>query len=301
MNDSDCLIIGGGIAGLQAAVQLGRYQHNVTVIDKGYGRSTLCRSYHNILGWPDGVSGDQLRALGRMQAERLGVRFINDEALRAVQVDSGFEVTLRSGASLRSSKLLLATGVLDRFPPLPGLEQCLGLTIYVCPDCDGYEVSGRRTIVLGSGDAGARMALTLTYWTDRIVYVNHECQPVSGDLIHKLEERQIPKIDAPIAAVQTKGEGRFTGLHLADGRTVPGERGFIAFGGNEVLSDLAQQLGVERLENRHIITNPRTMETNIRGVYAAGDVAVHAEQVTVAMGEGSLAAIWIHKALIGAG
>lgn len=71
MNDSDCLIIGGGIAGLQAAVQLGRYQHNVTVIDKGYGRSTLCRSYHNILGWPDGVSGDQLRALGRMQTERL--------------------------------------------------------------------------------------------------------------------------------------------------------------------------------------------------------------------------------------
>jgi len=300
MDYDDCLIIGGGIAGLQAAIQLGRYKHRVTVVDRGYGRSTLCRSYRNILGWPDGVSGEELRKLGRKQAEQLGVRFVTGEAIRVAAVESGFEVTLRTGERFRASKLLLATGVLDRFPPIPGLESCLGLTIYVCPDCDGYEVSGRRTIVLGSGDAGARMALTLTYWTEAIVYVNHECQRVSDELCGHLADKNIPMIAQPIAVAITEGDGRFTGVQLADGRTITGERGFIAFGGNQVLSDLAQQLGVERLENHHIVTNPRTMETNIRGVYAAGDVSVHAEQVTRAMGEGSLAAIWIHKALIGA-
>jgi len=154
MDYEDCLIIGGGIAGLQSAIQLGRYKHRVTVIDRGYGRLTLCRSYHNILGWPDGVSVEKLRRLGRKQAEQLGVRFVAGEAIHAAAVDSGFEVTLRSSESFRSCKLLLAAGVLDRFLPVPGLESCLGLTIYVCPDCDGYEVSERSGAATWCGTVG---------------------------------------------------------------------------------------------------------------------------------------------------
>ena len=76
MEQYDSMIVGGGIAGLQAAIQLGRYEHRVLVIDAGYGRSTLCKSYHNLLGWPDGVSGEELRRLGRLQAEKLGVTFV---------------------------------------------------------------------------------------------------------------------------------------------------------------------------------------------------------------------------------
>ncbi len=298
MKTYDCLIIGGGIAGLQAAIQLGRYEHDVHVIDKGYGRSTLCRSYHNVLGWPDGVSGEHLRQLGRQHAEKLGVTFEEGEVIEAAKTDNGFRVTLRSGDVYEASKLLLATGVMDRFPPLPGLDHCLGISIYVCPDCDGYEVKGKRTIVLGSGNVGASMAITLTYWTDRILYINHEKKSVSPAWQQKLQSKGIEWIEQKIAAVLSDDAGNFFGVQLEGGETVPGERGFLAFGGNLVFSELAEQLGVERLENRHIVTNARTMETNVPGVYAAGDIAVHAEQVTVAMGEGSLAAIWMHKSLM---
>lgn len=95
----DCIIVGGGFAGLQAAIQLGRYGHRVKVVDKGYGRSTLCRSYRNLIGWPDGVSGQKLRRLGQLQAQRLGVEFVQDEALAAARDGETFEVALYGGGS----------------------------------------------------------------------------------------------------------------------------------------------------------------------------------------------------------
>lgn len=312
--DADGIIVGGGIAGLQAALQLGRYGYRVLVIDAGRGRSTLCRSYHNVLGWPDGISGPELRRLGRQQAEAVGVRFVLDEILEAVMLPvkkgGGFRLTGKvvegsrdpvgpGGSQYVGRVLLLATGILDRFPNLPGLECCLGKSVYVCPDCDGYEIKGHKTIVLGAGDVGANMALTLTHWSERLVYVNHEQSDVKLVSLQELERHGIEYIAEPIERVLESDDGCFEGVQLSTGRIVAGERGFIAFGGNRVHSDLARQLGVERLENRHIVTDPRTKMTNVSGVWAAGDVAVHAEQVTIAMGEGSQAAIWMNKLLSG--
>ncbi|WP_127581457.1 NAD(P)/FAD-dependent oxidoreductase [Paenibacillus koleovorans] len=301
---ADGLIVGGGIAGLQAALQLGRYGHSVLVVDAGRGRSTLCRSYHNVLGWPDGISGMELRRIGRQQAEAVGVRFADDEIVKAERhaYDGrpGFRLTGgRSGSVYEGRVLLLATGIMDRFPELPGLEPCLGKSVYVCPDCDGYEIRGRRTIVLGAGSVGAAMALTLSHWSDDIVYVNHERSEVEPKLLRRLEEQAIPYIAAPIERVLESEDGCFEGVVLGgnEQRTIEAERGFIAFGGNRVHSDLCEGLGVERLENRHISTDPRSKMTNVPHVWAAGDVAVHSEQVTIAMGEGSQAAIWMNKAL----
>ena len=107
--------------------------------------------------------------------------------------------------------------------------------------------------------------------------------------------------DGPIERVLTEGdaaEGRFRGVRLSGGEVIEADCGFVAFGGNEVRSDLARQLKVERMENRHIVTDPRTKMTSVPGVWAAGDVAVHSEQVTIAMGEGQQAAIWMHKWLL---
>jgi len=294
----DCIIIGGGIAGLQAAIQMGRYEHSVLVVDSGQGRSSLCRSYHNLLGWPDGISGEQLRALGRKHAESLNVQFVQDEIVDAVKENGHFRLSGRAnGPVYEGLTLLLATGVMDRFPDLPGLKPCLGLTVYVCPDCDGYEIRGRKTIVMGSGDAGAKMALALSERTADLTYVNHERRDIDEKWIQRLKERRIPLVNIPIVSVIQHNDGQFAGVKLASGETLGAERGFIAFGGNEVKSRLAAKLGVERMENRHIITDPRTKMTSVPGVWAAGDVCVHSEQVTIAMGEGSQAAIWIHKAL----
>lgn len=298
----DCIIIGGGIAGLQGAIQMGRYKHRVLVIDKGRGRSTLCRSYHNVLGWPDGISGPELRRLGRLQAERLGVEFAESEVTGASRTPDGFALQLDSGQRApQAATLLLATGIMDRFPPLEGLECCLGETVYVCPDCDGYEVSGRETVVMGSGEVGASMALTLRYWTSTLTYINHEADsaPLSGKTADQLKEAGIAYLPQPIAEIVSDApSGRLQGVKLEGGRMLTAERGFIAFGGNQVHSGLADQLGIERLENKHIVTDPRSKQTNVPGIWAAGDVGVHSEQVTIAMGEGSQAAIWIHKELL---
>ncbi len=299
----DAVIIGGGIAGWQAAIQLGRYKHEVLVIDAGYGRSTLCRNYHNILGWPQGISGLELRELGKNHATQLGVSFINDEVLSIDKKEEGFVMKLKqdiedeTNQKTISKTILLATGVLDRFPNLPGLVNCLGRSIYICPDCDGYEASGKRTIVLGSGNAGASMAISLTYWTDNIVYINHEQKKIDLSYKERLREHSIEVRSQPIGEVIEK-QGYFEGMIFVDGEMIYGDKAFIAFGHNHVKTDLAHQLGVERMENNHIVTDPRTKMTNIPHVWAAGDIGVHSEQVTIAMGEGSQAAIWMHKSLL---
>ncbi|NEW08285.1 NAD(P)/FAD-dependent oxidoreductase [Paenibacillus sp. SYP-B3998] len=301
MEHYDCVIVGGGIAGLQAAIQLGRYEYRVLVIDAGSGRSTLCRSYHNLLGWPDGVSGEELRKIGRQQAERLGVIFAEDEVVQAVakgKLGTGFELWGKSGKGYEALTLLLATGLMDRMPELPGLKSCLGLTIYVCPDCDGYEIKDKRTIVMGSGNAGASMALMLSRHTPYLTYINHEQRPIHNKNMSELKHKGILYVDEDIHEVIAGADGKIRAVRLASGRQIEAERGFIAFGGNEVKSDLARQLGAERMENRHIVTDSRSKMTSVPFVWAAGDVGVHAEQVSIAMGEGSQAAIWMNKALL---
>lgn len=293
----DCMIIGGGIAGLQAAIQLGRYSvHNVLVIDAGYGRSTLCRQYHNLLGFPEGISGEELRSRGRRQAASYGVKFVQDTVTEAKKRDEGFKVKTLSGQTYSGRTLLLATGVLDRYPDVPGLVPTLGLSVYVCPDCDGYEIEGRKTVLMGAGDTGAKMALLLIQRTRDLTYINHEQTSVAASLLKQMEEQGIRYEEGAIAEVQ-QSEGFIRSVKLQDGRSFTVERGFIAFGGNEVHSGLAAQLGVRISENRHVEANPRTKQTNVPGVWVAGDLGLHAEQVSVAMGEGSISAIWIHKAL----
>jgi thioredoxin reductase (NADPH) len=296
----DCIIVGGGIAGLQAAIQLGRYGHKVLVIDSGHGRSTLCQSYHNLLGWPEGISGEKLRKLGRVHAESYGIDFIEDIVTQVRKSELGFDFMLEiSNERYESRTLLLATGVLDRFPAFPELIPCLGLTVYVCPDCDGYEIRDRRTIVMGSGETGAEMALILHAYTQDLVYINHEMQFVKEATLHKLKLKEISYFAEAMEGIRTNPEGHFQGVQLQKGRFIEAERGFIAFGGNEVRTQLAEQLGIKRINNKHIITDPRSKMTSVPNVWAAGDVGIHAEQVSVAMGEGSLSAIWIHKALEG--
>ena len=331
----ECAIIGGGIAGLQAAIQLGRYRHSVVVADAGDGRSSLCRGYHNLLGFPDGVSGETLRRAGREQASRYGVTFIGGvaaavrrepaggsaagvkRAAKPEREDSGngrsgggsdggagdasredgvFVVTLEGGAEVRALRLLIATGVKDRIPDWPELGPCLGITVFICPDCDGWETIGRRTLVLGAGDAGANLALELTPWTRDIVYVNHELKALDPAAAVRLREAGIPMFETPVARLLAD-EGRLRGVRLADGAELEAERAFLGFGGNEVRSSLAAMLGARLSSSRHIEVDPRTKLTSVPHMWAAGDVTVHSEQTAIAMGDGLQAAIWMHKSL----
>ncbi|WP_334072801.1 MULTISPECIES: NAD(P)/FAD-dependent oxidoreductase [Paenibacillus] len=296
--EHDCIIVGGGIAGLQAAIQLGRYDtHRILVLDAERGRSVLCRNYRNILGFPEGISGADLRKRGRRQAESLGVLFQRAEVIKAERMEETFKLTDEAGNTYSARTLLLATGITDCIPEIAGITDVLGSTVYICPDCDGHEIQDRDTVLMGAGDAGADMALILAERARSLVYINHEAIPVTADRMARLRAAGVQYETGRISEVVAKEGDRIHTVVLEDGRCFAAERGFIAFGGNRVHSELAGQLGVELSGNRHAVTDPRSKKTNIKGVYAAGDLGIHAEQVTVAMGEGSLAAIWIHKAL----
>lgn len=293
----DCIVVGGGIAGLQAAIQLGRYCHNVLVIDSNYGRSNLCHAYHNILGWPDGVSGLILRETGKSQAEQLDVQFIEEEVVEIEKQGGQFILYSKASKPFYGKRVLIATGVMDRLPPFPNLYPCLGISVYVCPDCDGYEVKNKRALVLGSGNVGANMALTLTYWTDELIYINHEKKAIDANILQQLKDKKIELYQEEIKEIIADGSA-IQGVYLENGKKIAANRAFVAFGGNAVHSSIAEKLGVELHKNKHILVDPRTKMTNIEHVWAAGDVVAHSEQVTIAMGEGLQAAIWIHKSLL---
>lgn len=297
MREYDCIIVGGGLAGLQAAIQLGRYSsHQVLVVDAGEGRSTLCRTYHNILGFPEGVSGEELRSKGRMQAEKTGVAFEKDRIVKAERVGEQIQLTGSSGTLYSARTVLLATGLSDRFPAIPGLRPTLGRSVYVCPDCDGYEIQDRRTILLGSGEAGANMAMILIERTNDLLYINHEQKPISAELHRSMKEAGVRYLEAAVQEVQQTEDGYITGVLTEDGQIYESERGFIAFGGNRVHFELAEQLGAVIADNKHVEADHRSLQA-APNVWIAGDLGLHAEQATVAMGEGSIAAIWIHKEL----
>ncbi|MGV2884012.1 NAD(P)/FAD-dependent oxidoreductase [Paenibacillus taichungensis] len=297
MREHDCIIVGGGLAGLQAAIQMGRYAcHRVLVVDAGEGRSTLCRTYHNILGFPEGVSGEELRSKGRMQAEQTGVSFEKDRIIKAGRRGEQIQLFGSSGSEYMAKTVLLATGLTDRIPAIPGLRPTLGRTVYVCPDCDGYEIQDQRTILLGAGEAGANMAMVLIQRTTELLYINHEQSPISAELHRSMKEAGVRYLEAAVQEVQQMEDGHITGVLTEDGQIYESERGFIAFGGNRVHYELAEQLGAVIADNKHVEANPRSMQA-APNVWIAGDLGLHAEQATVAMGEGSIAAIWIHKAL----
>ncbi|OWR28356.1 pyridine nucleotide-disulfide oxidoreductase [Saccharibacillus sp. O23] len=294
----DCIIIGGGIAGTQAAIQLGRYSaHKVLVIDSGYGRSSVCHTYHNIIGWPEGVTGEDLRQTGRKQAEALGIEFLEQTVTETARDGERFIVTTGDGQRFSAHTLLLATGMMDRYPDIPGLREALGYSVYICPDCDGYEIVDRKTVLIGSGEHGSGMAVLLAERTPHLTYVNHERAPIEKRLIDNLRKHGIEYEEQPVTEVRVDDDHDIRSVVLEDGRVLEADRGFIAFGGSHVRTELADQLGITLEGNRHIKTDPRTKMTDVEGVWAAGDIGLHSELSTIAMGEGTQAAIWIHKKL----
>src|SRR3954465_12187990 len=165
----DVAIVGGGPAGLSAALWLARYLHSVVLIDSGDPRNWETRGVNGFLG-SQGIKSPDLRKCGRDDAERFGAKLIAAVVDKVDNVNSErFVLTLQSGEEIESRRLLLAIGIKDVWPRIPGLADCYGETVHVCPDCDGYEIRGCKTIVVGVGRKAVGMALALANWTDRIV------------------------------------------------------------------------------------------------------------------------------------
>lgn len=294
----DCAIIGGGIAGLQAAIQLGRYMYKVVVIDRNGGRSVLAKRYMNVLGWPKGVSGKELLSMGFEQAHGLGVNFVEGDVWDVQKDETGFTLFLDRGEAISCKRLLLSTGVDDRFPSIEGLEETFGSSLYVCPDCDGYEIKNKKTVVVGSGNTGAALSCTLTHWNSNITYINHDPdKSITEKWQRNCREKNIPIIEGPVLRIVNTNEDHLSYIELVDGQRIPAEKGFVAFEGKRPVNELAKRLGVDLDEHGSVLVDGRTQQTNVENLWAAGDIVLHSQLVTRAMGDGSQAAIWIHKSL----
>ncbi|HEY3113695.1 MAG TPA: NAD(P)/FAD-dependent oxidoreductase [Gemmatimonadaceae bacterium] len=292
----DVAVVGGGPAGLSAALWLARYLHKVVVVDSGDPRNWETRGINGYLGH-QGIRPPELRAIGRAECAEYGVEFVGeivDEAIN--ETGELFAICLRDGTTIQAPRILLAIGLKDVWPDIPGLDQCYGETVHVCPDCDGYESRDKKTVVVGKGRKAVGMALALTTWTRQIVIcTNGEPPDMEQELLDQLKALNIPVLDGPIRCVVSK-DREISGVELEDGMSLNCERLYFAIG-QYPSDDLGAQLGCRRDQLGRLVIDEHN-HTSVKNVYAAGDVA-HAPQLAiVAASSGAVAAMAIHASLI---
>jgi thioredoxin reductase (NADPH) len=285
----DCLIIGGGPAGLAAATYLARFHRAVLLVDAGASRARLIPRTNNLPGFPDGISGPDLLDRLARQAARFDISAHVGEVESVERAEEGF-VVRGYGIAARARTILLATGVVDRKPVLPDLDDLIarGLVRF-CPVCDAYEASGRKVAVLGPLDHARKEAQFLcTYSADVTVLAIDGGEHAA----HRTENGITILHDQPVAIA---GDGARVQVRLRRGSRLDCDVLYAAMG-TDVRSELAAQLGADRAETSCILVDPH-QRTSIRGLYAAGDVVQELNQIAVAFGHAAIAATAIHNDL----
>jgi thioredoxin reductase (NADPH) len=293
----DVLIVGGGPAGLSAALYLARYDRTVALFDAGQGRSTWHQVNHNYLGFPGGVAALRLRELGREQLADYRQVKVLEHKIEAMRRDpptsSGpggelFVAESQAGA-WRGRAVILCTGVIDHYPHFNGWDEYVGRSMFWCITCDGYGCKGARVVVAGNSDASAAEAMQLRRFTDKLTVLtdSQECN-ISEKFQERLRRAGIPLIHDKIAEVIGE-HGHFEAICTRGGRRIELDQLFSQQGATPQ-SKLAVDLGV-RLSPSGYIETDTEQKTNVPGVYAAGDVTrLFSHQVAAAVHEGGQAA-----------
>lgn len=292
----DVAVVGGGPAGLSAALWLARYLHSVVLVDSGDPRNWETRGINGFLG-SHAIRSPELRERGRADAEKYGAELIDDTVGTVKEIeDECYRLKLKSGRSLDARRILLAIGIKDHWPRIPGLEDCYGETAHVCPDCDGYETRGRKTVVVGTGRKAVGMALALTTWTEKIVIcTNGEPAAINAEHLAQLKKLNIPTLHQKITCIKSN-DGEITCLELADGMSLDCDRLYFAIG-QRAADDIGKQLGCKRDEDG-LIEVKENNRTSVKNVYAAGDITPGPQLAIAAAASGAIAALAIHHSLV---
>jgi thioredoxin reductase len=290
-------IIGGGPAGLSAAIWSARYLHSVCVVDSGDPRNWETLSINGFLGH-EGIRPPELRGRGRDSCRSLGVELVDAVVLRVDKVDDdNFLIQLEGGDRVVSKRLLLAIGIRDVWPDVPGIERVYGSEAHVCPDCDGYDARDKKVVVIGNGRRAVGMALNLTTWT-RDIAICTNGRPADLDLpeyCEKLDALNIPVLTDRINCVTLDAKGIHC-LALENGMQLDADKIFFAIA-QYPADDLGVQLGCERDDEGKIVVDAHG-HTSVRNVFAAGDITPGAQLAVAAAAEGAVAALSIHKSLV---
>ncbi len=293
----DVIIIGGSFAGLSAAMQLARARRQVLLVDAARPRNRYAAHAHGFLG-QDGVPPQEIVAIARAQLARYPtVSFLDGEAIQALAQDGGFAVVMAGGEQVRGARLILATGMRDELPPLPGLQARWGQTVLHCPYCHGFEVAGEPLGVLAAHPMSVHQAMLLPDWGPTTYFTQGQFEPSPEDARH-LGARGVHVERTPVVALLGEAPA-LTGVVLADGRELPLRALFVA-SRVHMASPLAAQLGCEFDEGPlgPVIRVDDMKQTTVPGVFAAGDASTPMSNATLASASGVMAGVCAHRSLV---
>jgi thioredoxin reductase len=303
----DCIVIGAGPAGLSASLFLARYRRSVLTFHHNSPRNLYAHGVHGFLGH-DGIPPTKLLARGREEVKSYGgqiaegcvtsVERIDDERFRVTAGD------MRGGGSeavesFEARRLVLATGLRDLMPDCPGFHEFYGISVHHCPDCDGFEETGKHIAVLGNGQKTVGFALSLLTWTDRLTLITGgDPGDMTAEHRARLADFCIPVLDHAVVALEgDKESGRLERARLDDGGALACDSLFFNLG-TVPASDLHETLGCRLDPECGLVWVDEEQQTSVPGVYAAGDLTPRSQLAVVAAAEGAMAAIHVHKSLI---
>jgi thioredoxin reductase (NADPH) len=295
MSDAyDCLIVGGGPAGLTAAIYLARYRRKVLVVDSGNSRAAWIPTSHNYPGFEDGISGKALLAKLREQAEEYGAELRAGEVTEIEEARDGFVATA-DGKTIAAKRILMATGIVDETPSMPGLREAVYEgALRFCPICDGYEARDQKIAVLGHAETAWRKALFLRTYSKDVTFLcidNPDDAP--GECMKALREANVA-FPAECATDIDRSGGKIVAI-LESGKRIEFDVLYPALG-CEVRSGLVTALGAKANDTGNLLVNDCQL-TSVKGIYAAGDVVSDLHQISVGLGHAAIAATKIHNEL----
>lgn len=290
----DVIIVGAGPAGLSAALMLGRSRRRVLVCDSGRPRNAASRAMHGFLT-RDGIPPAEFLKIARDQLRQYETIELRDAEVTHAECKEGrFHVTLQDGVRLAARKLLIATGVVDNLPAIPGFRELYGLGVFHCPYCDGWEVRDQPLAVYGRGGRGLGLSLELTGWSRDIVLCTDGPSELAADDVSRLTRNGIAVREERIERLE--GTESVERIVFANGEALVRRAVFFTTGQTQQ-SELARSLGCEISEKGTVRTG-KYETTHLLGLYVAGDASRAVQWVVVAAAEGAEAAFAINTDLL---
>ena len=295
MNVHDVIIIGGGPAGLNAAVVLGRCRRKVLLFDHGQQRNRHSQGMHNYLTRDD-ILPDKFLKISRKEIKKYGVKILHAEIKDAKKTNEGtFKIKDSNGKIYYSKKLILATGLTDTLPNIKDAAEFYGKSLFHCPYCDAWEFAHKKLGVYSKRKSGIDLALSLTSWSNDITLYTDGRKYVKPRSMELLQQKNISVIVQPIISLQGNN-GKIKNVVLRNGEKHRCDAMFFS-NGYETQCDIAKTLGCNFGKNKLVLTN-KSQQTNIPGLYVVGDAEKDVQFVVVAAAEGAKAGVYINKELL---